>query len=59
VVGVYLAWKSGFTHYFERDDVSCMDWAFRLRKDVPTWVMILVLLSAILVIAGLQHFNIV
>jgi hypothetical protein len=36
-----------------------MDWAFRLRKDVPTWVTILVLLSAILVIAGLQHFNIV
>jgi len=35
-----------------------MDWAFRVRKDVPSWVMKLVLLAAILLIAGLQYFNI-
>ncbi len=36
-----------------------MDWAFRIRKDVPPWVMTLVLILAILLIAGLQHFNII
>jgi len=35
-----------------------MDWAFRIRKDVPSWVMTLVLISAILLIAGLQYFNV-
>jgi len=36
-----------------------MDWAFRLRKDVPPWVLKLVLLVSILVVAGLQYFDIV
>ena len=36
-----------------------MDWAFRIRKDVPSWLMKLVLVVAILLIAGLQHFNII
>jgi hypothetical protein len=35
-----------------------MDWALRIRKDVPSWVVILVLIVAILVITGLQHFGI-
>ncbi len=36
-----------------------MDWAFRIRKDVPSWVMKLVLIVAILVIGGLQYFGII
>jgi len=36
-----------------------MDWAFRIRKDVPPWVMTLVLIIAILLIVGLQYFNII
>ncbi len=35
-----------------------MDWAFRVRKDVPPWVMKLVLLVGILLIAGLQQFGV-
>jgi len=36
-----------------------MDWAFRIRKDVPSWMMKLVLIVAILLLAGLQYFDIV
>ena len=36
-----------------------MDWGFRIRKDVPSWVMIVVLITAILLISGLQYFNII
>lgn len=36
-----------------------MDWGFRIRKDVPSWVMKVVLVVAILLIAGLQYFNII
>ena len=36
-----------------------MDWGFRIRKDVPSWVMKLVLIGAILLIAGLQYLNII
>jgi hypothetical protein len=36
-----------------------MDWAFRIRKDVPSWVMKLVLVGSILLIAGLQYFDII
>jgi hypothetical protein len=36
-----------------------MDWAFRIRKDVPSWLMKLVLLTAILLIAGFQYFNVI
>ncbi|CQH63420.1 uncharacterized protein HHUB_4073 (plasmid) [Halobacterium hubeiense] len=36
-----------------------MDWGLRIRKDVPSWVVTLVLLVAILLIAGLQYFNII
>jgi hypothetical protein len=36
-----------------------MDWGFRIRKDVPSWVMKLVLIGAILLIGGLQYFNII
>jgi hypothetical protein len=36
-----------------------MDWGFRIRKDVPPWVLKLVLIVAILLIAGLQYFDIV
>ena len=36
-----------------------MDWAFRIRKDVPSWVLKLVLGVAILLIAGLQYFNVI
>ncbi len=36
-----------------------MDWALRIRKDVPSWVMKLVLIVAILSIASLQYFNII
>ena len=36
-----------------------MDWAFRIRKDVPPWVMKLVLIVAIVLVAGLQYFNII
>lgn len=35
-----------------------MDWAFRIRKDVSPWVMRIILIVAILLIAGLQYFNI-
>jgi hypothetical protein len=35
-----------------------MDWALRIRKDVPPWVLKLVLIAAILLIAGLQHFDV-
>jgi hypothetical protein len=36
-----------------------MDWGFRVRKDVPSWVMKLVLVAAILLIAGLQYFDVI
>ena len=36
-----------------------MDWTLRIRKDVPSWVMKLVLIGSILLIAGLQYFNII
>jgi hypothetical protein len=36
-----------------------MDWAFRIRKDVPSWVLKLVLIGAILSVAGLQYFNVI
>jgi len=36
-----------------------MDWGFRIRKDVPPWVLKLVLIVAILLIAGIQYFDIV
>ena len=36
-----------------------MDWGFRIRKDVPPWVLNLVLIVAILLIAGIQYFDIV
>jgi len=36
-----------------------MDWAFRIRKDVPPWVLKLVLVASILSIAALQHFGVV
>ncbi len=36
-----------------------MDWGFRIRKGVPSWVQKLVLIGAILLIAGLQYFNII
>lgn len=36
-----------------------MDWALRIRKDVPSWVLKVVLLAAILVISGLQYFGVV
>lgn len=35
-----------------------MDWAARIRKDVPPWVLKLVLLVSILVIGGLQYFDV-
>lgn len=35
-----------------------MDWAPRIRKDVPGWVQILVLVAAILLIVALQQFDI-
>jgi hypothetical protein len=35
-----------------------MDWAFRIRKDVPSWLLKVVLGITILLIAGLQYFNI-
>ena len=36
-----------------------MDWGLRVRKDVPSWVLKVVLLAAILVIGGLQYFNVI
>lgn len=36
-----------------------MDWAFRIRKDVPSWVFKIVLVAAILLVAALQYFNII
>jgi hypothetical protein len=36
-----------------------MDWGFRIRKDVPSWVLKLVLIGAILLITGLQYFDII
>lgn len=35
-----------------------MDWALRIRKDVPPWVLKLVLIVAILLIAGLQYVGV-
>jgi len=35
-----------------------MDWAPRFRKDVPSWVLKLVLGISILTVAGLQYFNV-
>jgi hypothetical protein len=42
-------------------DVSLcgMDWAFRIREEVPSWAMKLVLIMSILIISGLQYFNII
>ena len=40
---------------FEADPT---DWAFRIRKDVPPWVLKLVLIGGILLIAGLQYLNV-
>jgi len=34
-----------------------MDWALRIRKDVPSWVLKLVLVVSILTVAGLQQFD--
>jgi len=36
-----------------------MDWGLRIRKDVPSWVLKLVLVCSILLIAGFQYFNII
>ena len=36
-----------------------MDWAFRVRKEVSSRVMKLVLVLAILTVVGLQYFNII
>jgi hypothetical protein len=36
-----------------------MDWGFRIRKDVPPWVLKLVLVGAILLIAGLQYLGVI
>ncbi len=35
-----------------------MDWGFRIRKDVPGWVLKLVLVGAILLVAGLQYLDV-
>lgn len=35
-----------------------MDWALRIRKDVPSWLFKLVLIVAILLIAGLQYVGV-
>jgi hypothetical protein len=35
-----------------------MDWALRIRKDVPSWVVTLVLIVAVLLIGGLQYFGV-
>ncbi len=36
-----------------------MDWALRIRKDVPSWVLKLVLVVSILTVAGLQQFDVI
>ena len=36
-----------------------MDWGLRIRKDVPSWVVTLVLVGAILLVGTLQYFNII
>ncbi len=36
-----------------------MDWALRIGKDVPPWVLKAVLIAAILSIAGLQYLDII
>lgn len=36
-----------------------MDWGFRIRKDVSGWVLKLVLVGAILLVAGLQYLDII
>ncbi len=35
-----------------------MDWGLRIRKDVPSWVLKVVLLVGILLIAGLQYLDV-
>ncbi|AGB31003.1 hypothetical protein Natpe_1091 [Natrinema pellirubrum DSM 15624] len=35
-----------------------MDWALRIRKDVPPWLFKLVLIVAIVLIAGLQYVGV-
>ncbi len=35
-----------------------MDWALRIRKDVPPWLFKLVLVVAIVLIAGLQYVGV-
>jgi hypothetical protein len=35
-----------------------MDWGLRIRKDVPNWAFKLVLVVAILLIAGLQRVGV-
>ena len=36
-----------------------MDWALRIRKDVSSWVLKLVLVVSILTVAGLQQFDVI
>jgi hypothetical protein len=36
-----------------------MDWALRIRKDVPSWLLKVVLGLSILTVAGLQYFDVV
>jgi hypothetical protein len=36
-----------------------MDWALRIRKDVQSWVLKLVLVVSILTVAGLQQFDVI
>lgn len=36
-----------------------MDWALRIRKDAPSWILKLVLVLSILSVASLQYFDVI